>query len=109
MHRTIIATTAALWLAASASAQTHAVGQITLIRTGWNADSFAVVLNVPQANPAGCGTADGYITDSNQPGYRTYLAAVLTAYAMKQPIHVVVHDSECLGGRPKLIGINLPN
>lgn len=98
---------AALMLAAPAMAQTHVNGSISLIRTGWNADSFAVQLNVPTQDPAFCGTADGYITHVSLPGYRTYYAAALTAYSMKQPVTVVVHNSECYGGRPKLIGINM--
>lgn len=94
-------------IACPCHAQTHAVGTITVVRTGWNADSFAVVLNVPMLNPARCATPDGYITQASLPGYRTYLAAALTAYANKSPVQVVVHDSECFGNRPKLIGINL--
>ena len=90
-----------------AHAQTHAVGTITMVRTGWNVDSFAVVLNVPVQNPARCPTADGYITEASLPGYRTYLAAALTAFASKSPVQIVVHDKECFGNRPKLIGINL--
>lgn len=97
----------ALLLAGPAMAQTHVTGSIKLLRTGWAADSFAVALNVPAQDPAFCGTADGYITHLSQPGYRTYYAAALTAYAARQPVTVVVHNSECHGGRPKLIGINL--
>ena len=107
MRILMLATIGTVW-AATASAQTHAVGQISLIRTGWAADSFAVVLNVPQLNPASCGTADGYISDSSLPGYKTYYAAALTAFTMNQTVQVVIHNSECFNGRPKLIGINLP-
>lgn len=106
MRRTLTVLSALL-MAAPAMAQTSVNGSITLLRTGWNADSFAVVLNVPTRDPAFCGTADGYITHQSLPGYRTYYAAALTAYAAKQPVTVVVHDTECYGGRPKLIGINL--
>lgn len=96
-----------LALAGPALAQTHLTGAISLVRTGWGADQFAVALNVPAVDPAGCGTPDGYITHAAFPGYRTYYAAALTAYASKRPVTVVVHDAECFLGRPKLIGINL--
>ena len=94
-------------IACPCQAQTHAVGAITMVRTGWNAEVFAVVLNVPVQNPAGCATPDGYLTEGSLPGYRTYLASALTAYANKSPVQVVVDNRACLIGRPKLIGINL--
>jgi hypothetical protein len=100
-----------LAMVATANAQTTVVGTVTLIRTGWNSDSFGIMVNAPQANPANCTVRDqGYVTDSSLPGYHTYYAAALTAYLSKKPIHVVVHNTECQGGRtyPKLIGINLP-
>lgn len=97
-----------LAFSASLQAQTMVTAPITMVRTGWNDESFAVVLSGPIANPANCGTKDGYITNGSLPGYKTYYAAVLTAYATQQPVMVVVHNTECFGGRPKLIGVNLP-
>lgn len=105
--RRALALLSSVLLAAPALAQTHVNGSISLLRTGWNTDSFAVVLNVPNQDPAFCGTNDGYITHSSLPGYKTYYAAALTAFSMKQPVTVVVHNTECFGGRPKLIGINM--
>jgi len=92
-----------------AFSQTAAFGSITLIRTGWNSDSFAIVTQEPIKNPANCPTPDGYISEKSLPGYNTYYAAALTAYATRaQPVQITIHDTECFAGRPKLIGINMP-
>ena len=48
-----------------------------------------------------------YITHKSLPGYSTYYAAALTAYATHRRVMLVAHNSECFGGWPKLIGINL--
>ena len=99
---------ALLTLSATASAQTMTGAvNISMVRTGWNADSFAVVTAAPVINPANCPTPDGYISDKSMPGYDTYLAAALVAFSMNTPIIVTVHDSKCFAGRPVLIGINL--
>lgn len=76
------------------------------LRTGWNANSFAVVAGDRILNPANCPIPDGYITDISQPGYRTHFPVALVAY--NRPVRVAVHDSECgFAGRPKLIGIEV--
>lgn len=67
--------------ASPAIAQTAIFGSISLIRTGWNADSFAIVTREPIRNPANCPTPDGYISNKSFPGYSTFYAAALTAYA----------------------------
>jgi len=78
------------------------------IRTGWNAEMFAIVTREQQMlNPAGCPTPDGYITDSSQPGYQTYYAAAVTAFVERTQIVAVVAEQGCIAGRPKLIGINV--
>ncbi|MGH7842228.1 MAG: hypothetical protein ACREQT_12010 [Candidatus Binataceae bacterium] len=82
--------------------------QITMIRTGWNADSFGIVTVAPTVNPNGCPTSNlGYVTDSSQPGYQTYYAATLLAFAERATVIVVVAEHECLGPFPKLIGIDI--
>ena len=91
----------------SAMAQSHAVGSVTMVRTGWNADSFAVVTAEPIINPAGCPEPDGYISDKSLPGYATYYAAALTAIAARRRVVIAVHNSECFGTRPKILGINI--
>jgi ABC-type proline/glycine betaine transport system substrate-binding protein len=100
---------ALLVLASPAIAQTMQPATITLIRTGWNSDSFAVVTAEPILNPAGCPTPDGYISEKSLPGYSTYYAAALTAYVTRRRVVITVHNSECFSERPKLIGINLTN
>jgi ABC-type proline/glycine betaine transport system substrate-binding protein len=80
---------------------------ITMVRTGWNADAMAVVTAQPIINPAGCPTADGYVSTSSRSGYQTYLSATLTAFALSTPVVIAVLDTECEAGRPVLIGINL--
>ncbi len=98
---------AVLALPSPVAAQNMQAGTVTMIRTGWNSDSFAVVTAEPIANPARCPTPDGYISDKSLPGYSTYYAAALTAYLARRRVVITVHNSECWGSRPKLIGINL--
>lgn len=78
------------------------------IRTGWNAEQFAVVTReLPMSNPANCPTPDGYISESSQPGYQTYYAAAITAFVERAQVVVVIAEQGCIAGRPKLIGINV--
>jgi len=87
----------------------HVSGNITQLRTGWDSDSFGVMLDTPQANPANC-TANnlGYISTIDQRGYHTYYAAALAAYIAGKRVTVVVSATECIGPFPKIIGINMP-
>ena len=95
---------------------------ITMIRTGWDLESFAIVTQGPILNPENCPTPDGYLTDSSQPGYNTYYAAALAAYVSNTPVKItiprmVTHPTApqgldplfrpCDQGRPRLIGIDL--
>lgn len=105
--RTLLVALAVAGLSSQLFAQQGTVGTVTLVRTGWNSDSFAVVTVEPIINPAKCPTADGYISDISLPGYRTYYAAALTAVTANLRVVITVHTSQCFGGRPKLIGINL--
>ena len=94
--------------ATSAVAQATVNGTITMIRTGWNDEQFAVVVNAPMLNPARCPAPDGYITHRSYPGYQTYLTTALAAFTANSQASVIVHNTECgVAGRPKLIGINL--
>jgi hypothetical protein len=108
--RTFVAVVVALGVLACSTpvaAQTSMVGSLKMIRTGWNDDSFAVVSVENMPNPAGCSRSDGYITHKSLAGYNTYYAAALAAYATHRRVMLVVHNTECYGGWPKLIGINL--
>lgn len=96
-----------LGLATSAFAQQMIVANVTMVRTGWNSDSFAVVTAEQVINPANCSVPDGYISEQSLPGYRTYYAAALSALTLNTPVIVAVHNTECFSGRPKIIGINL--
>ncbi|WP_454830404.1 hypothetical protein [Pseudoxanthomonas wuyuanensis] len=93
-----ISTTAAL------AAQTGSV-TIKRIRTGWAADIFAIETSEAVINPADCPTPDGYISNSNHPGYNTYYAITLMAFSSGKPVNVIVSDTECSSGRPKIIGV----
>lgn len=96
----------ALICANSAMAQVSSTGLITGIRTGWGDDYFAVVLNVPVLNPAGCAAPDGYISHVSLPGYHTYYSAALSAYEKGRTVSVVVNSTQCIAGRPTILGIN---
>ena len=80
---------------------------ISGIRTGWNGDFFAIVSADPVKNPASCPSADGYLSENSQPGYKTYYAAALTAYSINSKVTIIIDSTKCSLGRPKLIGINL--
>jgi len=107
MRRFMLIVLTALAFGSSAQAQTTMTGTISMIRTGWNDDSYAVVTVEAMPNPAGCSRADGYITHKSLPGYGTYYAAALTAYAAHRRVMLIAHNGECFGAWPKLIGINL--
>jgi hypothetical protein len=91
------------------SQTTADTGTIKMIRTGWGAASFAVVLNTPVKNPKNCTAPDGYeVTSAGDPGYNTYLQAVLAAYIRVRPVTVTIDNNNCSStGRPRLIGINI--
>jgi hypothetical protein len=99
---------------------------ITMIRTGLDSESFAIVTQGPILNPEGCPTPDGYVADSSRPGYNTYYAAALAAYVSRIPVRVTIpvmvtqptlsqglahvppiFFQPCEQGRPRLIGIEI--
>jgi hypothetical protein len=94
-------------LGVETQAQTTMVGTITMVRTGWNDDGMGVVTAESMPNPARCPSTPGYVSTVQLPGYKTYLATALTAFAVRRKVHLIVHNTECVGGWPKLIGINL--
>ena len=65
---------------------------ITMIRTGEDSESFAIVTQHPILNPERCPTPDGYVSDSSQPGYNTYYAAALAAYVSNTPVKVTIPE-----------------
>ena len=93
----------------AASPVTSAPFSIQQIRTGWASDSIAIVppgSSVPAANnPAGCTNVDGYMTDSTQPGYKTYYAAAMLASALNKQVQVVISPSACVATRPQIWGV----
>jgi hypothetical protein len=106
--RVLLTSVTLLSIAFPSLAQTQINTTIQTIRTGWNAESFAIVTADPIANPANCTTPDGYISDASSPGYNTYYAAVIAAYMGDRSVTITVDNATCGGaGRPKLIGINL--
>lgn len=85
------------------------VGPVSIIRirTGWDRDAFAIEAGSTIVNPARCPDPDAYLSVSESQGYKTYYAAALLAYATGKSIRLVISDSECFLGRPKIIGIYL--
>jgi hypothetical protein len=109
----ILGALALILLAAPAGAEgatATMVGTVTLLRTGWNLDSFAIETTAPFINPAGCPDHDGYISDKPAPGYETYYDTAKLAFRLNAYVVVTVDNTVCVQGRAKLIGINLaPN
>jgi hypothetical protein len=91
-----------------AFADQKVTGPITRIFTGHEKDQFGIHV-APQINPSGNPDCNqpGYATDSDQPGYHTFYAAALLAFAERATVEVLVDDEGCVAGRPKLIGINI--
>jgi hypothetical protein len=86
----------------------HIKTRIKEVFTGWNADQFGIITVDPVANPANCKLdTHGYMTDSNQPGYHTFYAAALLAFAQRATVIVVVDERGCIEDRPKLVGLNI--
>jgi hypothetical protein len=82
--------------------------QITMVFTGHEKDQFGIHTVAVTVNPAKCKLSDsGYATDSGQPGYHTFYAAALLAFAERADVVVVVDDEGCVADRPKLIGLNI--
>ena len=92
----------------AAEAQAYDSGNVNMLRTGWDADAFGLVLDKPVQNPAGCPTPDGYVTETTQPGYDAFYDIALGAYKIGSPITVVIDSraGQCVAGRPRIIGIN---
>jgi len=82
--------------------------QITEITTGWNAEQFGIVTVAPIVGGLMCAKDhDAYATDHDHPGYQTYYAAALLAFAERATVIVVVSNTECVAGRAALIGLNI--
>lgn len=98
----------AMSIAGTASAQTF-TAPITVkqVRTGWNADMFAIVPVQSMINPASCSSPDGYVSTSTEPGYQTHLAASLMAFSLDASVVVAVDNTKCLAGRPVIIGVSV--
>jgi hypothetical protein len=84
--------------------------KINGIRTGWNADSFAIEPEGTVVNPANCPFPDGYLSEKSLPGYDTYYTAALNAFMFPpKSVHVIVDNVRCFFGRPVLVGLDLRN
>ena len=107
--RALLIAIAILGFVLPAHAQQMVSGTITSLRTGWDSDSFGIVIDAPQINPAQCANNTlGYISTIDQPGYHTYYAAALTAYVARKQITIAAHNTQCIGPFVKIIGINMP-
>lgn len=78
---------------------------VAAIRTGWMNDLFAVDTGGTYLNPANCQVTDGYYASGANPGYKTYYAVALLAFAIGKNVTVILSNSECTELRPRIIGI----
>jgi hypothetical protein len=83
-------------------------GTVTIkkIRTGWDAEQFAIETKEPIVNPAGCSAPDAYVAHATRAGYKEHYAIALSAMYAGRPIHVVVSDNDCISSRPRIMGIH---
>jgi hypothetical protein len=95
--------------AAASSAQTTTPDLNTIVKlgTGWGADIVGVSVNRPIINPAGCGTPDGYMSESPHLGYKAHYAALLMAFATGRQVQITVSNTVCVHGRPAIIGVSV--
>ena len=94
--------------AATSWAQTtSAWTTISSIRTGWNADQVAIILNGTIPNPAGCSMPDGIILNTSTPGYKTHYATILAAMMAEKEVAIAVANTGCILDRPIFWGISL--
>ena len=55
-----------------------------------------------------CTTNDGYVVQGIEPGtYEAHTSALLAAYIAGKEAQVVLHATECVSNRPKIIGVYL--
>lgn len=81
--------------------------QITKLRTGWDSEQFAVETAEAYINPASCPSPDGYAALDSSPGYRTYYSAILAAISSGKKVQLIVSNSDCAMGRPRIMGVYL--
>ena len=85
--------------------------QIIKIFTGFNRDQFGIITVAPIINPANCrpdgNDPTGYMSESSRPGYQTFYAAALLAFAERADVEVVADDEGCVAERFRLIGLNI--
>ena len=92
------------------SASSHAVdvtsqAKITGYFTGWSGDVVRVTLEGASYTESNCTTKDGYVTmETENNGYKTHTAALLSAYMSNRPVRIVV-DGCTANGRPRIVGV----
>ena len=84
-------------------------GLVTIkrIRTGWDADQFAIETKEAIVNPANCPVADAYAAHAARPGYKEHYTAALTAMYAGRPVQVIVSDNDCIASRPRIMGLHV--
>jgi hypothetical protein len=100
----------ALWTSTLAFAQTSTPQpvSISVLRTGWANDAFAIsTAEGMYLNPASCSLPDGYLSTKADPGFTTFLAAAMLAVATHRLVTVTVSNSACSSERPRIIGIDI--
>lgn len=83
--------------------------KITTVRTGWNSDQVAVILNGNIPNPASCSTPDSIILNTETPGFKTHYATILSAMLNDKDVSIVVANQGCTVGRPVFWGVYVYN
>lgn len=84
-------------------------GKITKIGTGWDVDAVSVFMSTPILNPANCPMNDLVIMDNTTPGYKSHYIAAAIAFSINSDVTIVVSNTQCLYGRPKIFGLIVSN
>lgn len=81
-------------------------GQVTGYYTGWGGDSVRVTIEGAAYTEGSCATPDGYLTsETDNSGYKTHTAALLSAYMSGKPVKIVVNG--CMFDRPRIWGVSI--
>lgn len=104
--KTVLFTAIAMYTLHSGSAVAAVTGvvKVTQLRTGWDADQIAIETQEPYLNPAGCPAVDGYVSNASKPGHKEHYTAILTAMSTGMALRVVVSDTDCASGHPRIMG-----
>lgn len=89
------------------AAQESPKGKIIGYYTGWAYNNVRIRIDgANYTEVPSCTTHDGYVVEGIQAGtYEAHTSALLAAYMAGKEVRLILHDTECVNNRPKIIGV----